>query len=175
MRERIGGDRIGKHREEVDALPEFEASLRIDLNALDEALQAQPDVYYRVSRKVALLTSRRDAAKKELELVEADMDAEVRKNSRRLEEKVTETEIKNRIARMPKAQEAWDQLHKLNAELGEWVALKGGFEQRSYALKDLTALHLANHYGDQQSLERNRVQKYDESRKALNERRRERG
>lgn len=128
-------------------ITELEEALAIDEHALDEALIRQPDAFYRVSKKLALMASRRDAAKQSLQEEEAYADERAR-SSIPENEKATEGAIKALIRLDSKVQEANDKLLKLSRDTALLQALKEAFTQRSYVMKDLVSLYVANYYGD---------------------------
>lgn len=129
-------------------IAELEKAMQIDPHALDEALIRQPDAFYRVSQRLALMLSKRDAAKQGLQELEAEVDRDIRKSSALAEIKSSEAQIKSlvRLDRDVKAAER--ELLDLNRDVAQWQALKEGFQQRSYVLKDLVSLHVANYFGD---------------------------
>jgi hypothetical protein len=134
----------------LDSVPleELEKGLRIDPDALDEALQDQPQSFYAVSKELVLLLSRRDAAKQALQIVEAEVDAEIRRSLSKEEKRVTEKEIETRRVVHKDVQQASDELLELNKQAAQYQALKEAFQQRSYVLKDLVGLALSNYYGE---------------------------
>jgi hypothetical protein len=127
---------------------EYAAALRIDKNALDEALIEQPDLFYRIAEALAMAISRRDAAKQELEIVEAETDRAVRVSMARGGEKTTEPGIKNAVRLHKDVIAATNELGDLQTEVGKISAMKEAYQQRSYVLKDLVALHIRSYYGD---------------------------
>ena len=133
---------------EEEQIEFYERNLVIDPDALDEALLLQPTAFYAVARQLSLLTSRRDAAKQDLAVVEATADADFRDDAAKRGDKITEREIESLKKRDGKVIEATRDLHILNQRVGEIGALKEAFGQRGYVLKDLVALHLAQYYGD---------------------------
>src|SRR4249920_533176 len=90
-----------KSAKEVDPgdaeLAELGDMLIIDEHALEEAARDQPEAFYRVSKKLAVLISQRDEAKQALATVEAEVDLEVRREALDNDEKVTEAEVKARL------------------------------------------------------------------------------
>jgi len=149
---------------DIKLLEDLEDGLQIDEHALDEALQQQPDLFYRVSKHLAVLTSRRDAAKMSVAEAEAQADGLIRREiqkqldvdaraaekkksgSRRPENTVQAIEAMKRLD--PDVQDAMDDFLALNAAVGQFGALKEAFQQRSYVLKDLVSLYIANYYSD---------------------------
>lgn len=151
--------------EDFDDMQELELALGIDEHALEEALRSQPETFYRVSKALALVISRRDAAKQALSDAEASADLAVRDESREEESraardaaksgkdktgaskiKLTEGEVKARVQLDPAVVDARDVFAQLSEEVGKLSALKEAFQQRSYALKDLCGLYIANYY-----------------------------
>lgn len=142
----LQGARHGKVVEDYDDVAELEASLAIDEYGLDDALRAQPELFYRVAKALALEVSRRDAAKQALADVEAIVDLDQRRIAAEEDRKITEGEIKAHVqtnSRVGGARQRFAARSEASAKLG---ALKEAFQQRSYALKDLAGLYVANYY-----------------------------
>lgn len=160
-----------KSREPMD-LSGLEAGLRIRKDALDEGLLQQPDLFYRVSKELTLATSRRDAAKQGV----ADAEANVELSLHRSKDKYTVGEIKAHVSVAPSVKAARKMLADLQFEVNSLNALKEAFSQRSYALKELVALFIANYYGDIDSRAGRKVEDvtYMENRRKMNEERKRR-
>jgi len=129
-------------------LHDLEQGLRIDEHALEDSWKEQPELFYRVSKKLALLISERDEAKRDLALVEAEVDEELRKDAREKEVKITEREIESRKLQDKEVVKSYERLARLNLQVSEYGALKESFSQRSFALSKLVELYLAEYYGD---------------------------
>lgn len=127
-------------------IEELEEGLRIDEQALNDALVSQPELFYRVSKKLTMLVSQHDAKKQELAEEEAKADGEIRETASKEKDKVTETEIKNMIRLDRDVRKVSNELMDLRREVGQLTALKEAFSQRSYVLKDLVKLYIANYY-----------------------------
>lgn len=139
---------------------ELEDALRIDEHALEEALRDQPSMFYRVSKAFALEMSRRDAAKQALADAEARADLDIRDEAREEEARVvgkgkeaatskiklTEGEVRARVQLSAEVVIARDALAARFDAVAKLTALKEAFQQRSYALKDLASLYVANYY-----------------------------
>lgn len=138
--------RTGRVVEDYDDLRELEDALVIDEHALDEALREQPQLFYRISRAYALEISRRDAAKQALQDEEASVELDFRDDARERERKITEGEVKAHVQTDGRVVAARDRLARLSESVGKLSALKEAFQQRSYALKDLAGLYIANYY-----------------------------
>jgi len=128
-------------------LTEAEALLKIDPDALDEALINQPMFFYQVGHQHAMAISIRDAAKQDLDKTDADLGLIVRHHLEEAGGKVTESLVASKVLlheRHTAAVEAY-LTAKNNAEV--WGAAKDATMQRSYVLKDLAALYVAGYYG----------------------------
>lgn len=137
------------HEEAALALiADLEGSLKIDQHALDEALIQQPDLFYRVSKELTLAVSRRDLAKQELEELIAELGNDVRVTAVRNEEKVTEGGIKEKVTMDNSVKRAEREMLSHSRIVGQLTALKDAYVQRSYMLKDLAGLYVANYYTD---------------------------
>lgn len=167
-------------RDEIELLKELEKAMLIDKDGLDDCLIAQPDLFYRVSKQLVHLVSKRDAAKHYLEVTEAEVDETIRAHARdterkradkgEKEKKVTEGEIRAQISMHEDVVTAHQSLADLTRRAAAWLALKEAYQQRSYVLKDLTALHIANYYTDAPARNASGRQ-YDDTRRAMNEER----
>jgi hypothetical protein len=162
----------------VDATPieELEQGLLIDEDALDEALFQQPDLFYRVSKQLALSVSYRDQTKQEKEDTEARVDAQLRHDAEIDDEKITEKEIESQKRLNKDVQKAARELLRLNKEVGSLTALKESFQQRSFVLNKLVDLYTAGYFGDaNHSRTVSKVKDYDhhQARQAMNKIRRQ--
>jgi hypothetical protein len=129
-------------------LQHLEAALVIDENALEDALQAQPEAFYRVSKALAFAMSRRDAAKKTLEEVEATVDLNHRAIAAANDQKVTERALESMRILHSDVKIARDGYIAFEHKFNKLRALKDSFEQRSWALNKLVDLYIHNYYGE---------------------------
>lgn len=129
-----------------DDVRELEAALRIDEHALEEALRDQPETFYRVAKGLALEISRRDGAKQALQDAEFAADLRVRGQAEKQEKKITEGEVRARVHGDDEVVFAREEYARLCESAGKLAALKEAFQQRSYALKDMVGLYIANYY-----------------------------
>ncbi len=129
---------------------ELEKGLRIDEYALEDSWREQPELFHRVSKKLALLISQRDDAKHDLALVEAEVDYELRTAARENEIKITEKEVEAKKLQDKGVEEAYKNLSFLNLRVAEFGALADSFKQRSSALIRLTDLYLNEHYNERE-------------------------
>ena len=126
----------------------LERALRIDRHALDEALQQQPDLYYRGAQALALAKSRMDAAKEAAADLESDVEIGIREEVVAREEKLTEGAIKAMLRSDPQVREAAQKYLALKREVGQLSALVDSYEQRSYMLRELVGLYIAGYNSD---------------------------
>ena len=138
---------IERRKSERDDVADLEGALSIDENALDEAWQTHPDLFYRVARELAMAISKRDGAKKDKEEAEAYADAHIRHAAAMSDEKITEAEVKSKKQLDGKVRATETQLAVLNERVGLLSALKESYIQRSYALKSLVELHTTGYFG----------------------------
>jgi hypothetical protein len=148
----------GEKKSDRLSIEDLEEGLRIDEHALDEALKQQPDLFYRVTKKLNLLVSRRDAMKQELSTVEAEVDIKIREKHRQADTKPTDKSVEAEKRTNREVMGIVDELINLNAQVAQWQALKEAFQQRSYVLKDLVNLYVASYFGDlTDSSQRNKI------------------
>lgn len=142
------------------AIDSIEQSIRIDQNRLEECCTQHPDLIYRVAKSVALLRSRRDQAKWELEQAEAR--AYNRERDRVPDgERITEGALKARVVLDRDVTQLTQHLLDAGARLVTWEALKEAVSQRSYMLRELVELYLARYYtGDPARSAENRMREH---------------
>src|SRR5262249_27736627 len=112
-------------------------TLKIDENDLHTALLEQPQLYWQVSKQVALAKSRRDAADQNLKVVEARTELNVRRSAREKKEDMTNPEVKSHVIIHLDVEKATKALQDLELQANEWSALERSFAQRMDALKKL--------------------------------------
>lgn len=142
------GDELFEDKDTAKFLSDLQQGLKIDKTELDEASIVQPELFFRVSDRLALAQSRRDAVKQWIDVVEARVDGEVRARAIANEEKLSESAIRSRITLDAEVIAANNDLLRLNHAVMEVQALKDAFQQRSYVLKDLTQLHSTGYFQD---------------------------
>ena len=135
---------------ELNQLADLEEGLLIEEHDLDRALLEQPDLFYRVAKIHALLQSQKDQAKQRVAEAEATADLKIRVALRKRDEKgkVTDKEVASQVRLDPVVRKAVSRLLNVSGASGQFLALKEGYEQRSYALKELCGLSKENAYSD---------------------------
>lgn len=128
-------------------LPQLEQALLIDENELDQAIKVQSELFYRVAKRLALVISKRDAAKQEVSETEARLSVKIRHDAEVAEEKVTEKSIESQVRLHKDMEVASDELLAMNSEVGKLAALKEAYQQRNYMLKALVDLYISGYFG----------------------------
>jgi hypothetical protein len=132
-----------------ESLADLESALKINELALEQECRDQPSRLYKVSKRLALLLSQHDAAKKALKETESLAAATLREEAAAHEEKITETAITSLLPTDPEVMAAANRMHELKKQMGEYEALKEAFVDRSRALRNLVELYCANYYGSE--------------------------
>lgn len=123
---------------------DFEPALIIDKHNLDEEIERQADLVYRVSQQVTLAISRRDEAKADLLEVEGRIEVAIRKNAG--EGRTTDKQVEARRNKHPKVVAARKAVIKANYELGKWNDIKEGLVNRGFAMRNLVDLYVNEYY-----------------------------
>lgn len=121
----------------------LEQSLEIDPDDLDSCLVSQPGLFYHVAEAVSLANSQRDAIKLELEEATAELDQQLRQNALAADLKITETSIQNSIRIKPKIKDLNRKYLDARTKAENASALKEAYQQRSFMLRELVAIQLA--------------------------------
>ena len=144
-----------------------EALLRIDKDELDREVMQQPEIFYNVAKELVMAISLRDASSDKLDLVDAEIDADIRANST---EKLTEAKIKQMIIRDEEHIKASEDYLLSKNLVDRWAILKEAFVQRATMLRELASLTIAGFVVTStvgQGSFVGREAKYEESRKRL--------
>ncbi len=122
----------------------LKAGLAISEEDLNSCLIEQPELFFSVADAYAYASAERDAAKLALEEVMSELDQQLRLKAAKDEEKVTEASLGRHLATLPRVQKAQREFLECKADADEWGALKEAFVQRSFMLRELVALYIAN-------------------------------
>jgi hypothetical protein len=129
----------------------WETMLQIDENDLDGALLKHPDIFYRVSKALVLQISRRDALKQNCDEVESRVELQIRQDAAEQQQRMREGEVESLKSTNAEVQRVRGELLNAKRTVGLLEALKEAFTQRSYVLKELVALWIANYYSESSS------------------------
>lgn len=125
---------------------EWRKALRIDRNNLDEELEQQPSLFYEVAEACARARSLLDEAHDNVDIVEAELDANIRREAAESDERTTEKAIRAQIHAHPDRVEANEKFLQLKQRTEELDQLRDSFRQRGYMLRELVALFIAGYY-----------------------------
>lgn len=132
----------------MTTLNELQEQLAIDKSVLDDEVIRQPVLFYTISEQLTDAIAERDAAKEELNSIDADLDGVWRKKLSKLDSKVTEKMVSNCVQTSNEHEKAFDVWLTAKTKADKLLALKEAFQQRSYMLRDLVSLYSANYYED---------------------------
>jgi hypothetical protein len=125
---------------------DYQDKMRIDRDALDEALMEQPGLFLGVSQEYAMAVSNRDRCKADVELVHAKASLSVRQMLEEEGKKATEAIIASLIELDKNYRRAFNAYLESKADAERLSALKESFGQRGYVLKDLCGLYVAGYF-----------------------------
>jgi hypothetical protein len=125
---------------------EFRGYLRINKHRLDDELEAQPELLFKISEAYELAAEKRDMLKETLDTTDAELDATAREELDRSEEKVTEAMVKAFIKTHRKHETAHRAYIAAKKQAGLLSALKDSFKDRGHYLRDLANLYNANYF-----------------------------
>jgi hypothetical protein len=134
-----------RYRDLSDA--QLEERLRIDRFHLEEVCCEHPELFAEVANRLARLISWRDEAKQNLKEAESNFAAKSRHDAEESGEKVVEKRIESETLLDPGVRAVRDKMSQLDLKVGLAAALKEAFHARSYAIRDLIQLYIANYYG----------------------------
>jgi len=157
-----------------DYQDEYQRALKIDKDELDRHLVEQPEIFYRISKKLADCISERDAAKENLAVIDAHLDVRLRREASEDGTKLTENSLRAAIQTHKEHLDEHDNYLGSIQEASEWAALKDAFQQRAYMLRELVALYIAGYYSDvvvASSVEAHKDIEYDKSKAAITRKR----
>lgn len=130
-------------------LADLQESLTIDKSVLDDEVIRQPVLFYTVSEMLVDALAERDAAKEELNSVDADLDGIWRRKlGKDPKAKATEAVVKNHVQLSAEHEKAFGVYLTAKTKADRLSALKDAFQARSYMLRDLVSLYSANYYED---------------------------
>ena len=128
------------------SLADLHKQLEIDKSALDDEVIRQPSLFYMVSEQLVEASAERDAAKEDLAMVDAELDAHWRTALNTGTARVTDKAIQSHIQTSQRHKDAFIAYLDAKAHADKLLVLKESFQQRSYMLRDLVSLYTANYY-----------------------------
>lgn len=128
----------------------FTNELEINKHNLDEELVKQPQLYMQWALLCCQATEDKDAAKKDLDLVKAQVEAKIRKKPKRygVDGKLTESLVKTLIVLDPKVQRYDAAYLKAAHEEHALGKMEKAFSMRKSSLESLVQLDLRLHFSE---------------------------
>lgn len=127
-------------------LDKLKAELVIDADALSDCLICQPQLYYDVTSEHVRAVADRDAKKLELDEVRAETDRDIRAHYAKSGDKITEAAIQQQIMLDRNVKTLTSEYLGTRDAADQWQALKEAFQQRSFMLRELVALHVSERH-----------------------------
>lgn len=127
-------------------LDKLRGYLAIDKHSLDDEIVQQPQLFFEISEASVNATARRDFLKEEIARVDAALHAKHRRQIEKSGARATDAGVSAAIAADPKHHAAVDAHISARQQADLLLALKDSFHQRSYMLRDLASLSVANYF-----------------------------
>lgn len=128
----------------VTDIDEFRRYLKIDKHALDQELEEQPMLFFKISEAFVKAAAERDMLKEQLATTDAQLDAVAREGF--ADQKYTEAMVKNEVQTDKKHDTAMLKFLRAKEHADLLQALKEAFQTRSYMIRDLCSLYNANYF-----------------------------
>ena len=132
-------ERARLQRPAEPSLAELEQGLRIDPLDLETSIVQQPELYYRVAKRLAQLQAERDSLKQGLAVAEARAQIQIRDDDNGTRKR-TVTEVEALVALDPEVATFKQLILKINQGIGEAAALRESYGQRKSSFSDLVVL-----------------------------------
>lgn len=138
--------KLNRNPEYLETQERLRSMLRIDKHDIDNEIEKQPSLFFEISQEVTASAARRDYLKEQLQRVDAKLDSKYRRKAVKQNTKFTESQIAHMIILDDEHVEAANALIDARQHADTLQALKESFHQRSYMLRDLSSLFIANYY-----------------------------
>ncbi len=129
-------------------IAEFKDLLLIDKNSLDEHLQEQAEIFFRIADALVLAQSERDMFKENISTTDAELNIEFRKDLEEREIKVTDSKINAMVQKADEHLVAFNRYIDAREKADKLAAMKESWMQRSYMLRELVGLFIAGYFSD---------------------------
>lgn len=129
-------------------IAEFRALLLIDKSCLDQHLQEQAEIFYRIADALAQSQSVRDKAKEYIAITDAELNLQFRKVLEKDGVKVTDAKINAMVQDDEDHQEAFNKYMETKEQADKLSAMREAWMQRSYMLRELVGLFIAGYFSD---------------------------
>jgi len=125
---------------------QIETAVKIDRNALDDALIEQASIFYSISERATEAISKRDAAKAALDQLCSQTSVFIRQNPSQFSFKQTEGSIADAVLTNPQVMQAQALYLSTKHDADFWQNAQATFEMRGKALHDLVTLFVAGYF-----------------------------
>jgi len=137
-----------------DALAMLERQLVIDKDQLDEELVKHSQHFYHVTEGCAYANAVRDKRQMDLDVVQGQIDGDIRDNAEVEDVRLSEAQIKAMIHTDTRYRVARLEYIESKHFAARWDALKQSYRKRAEQLRDLVDLARMNYYGEISTYER---------------------
>jgi len=134
-----------------DALDQVKDYLKIrasDPVELDNELVWQAQTFGHVGVLFAMATAEKDKKKHDLDVLEAQLDRDIRDQLVTNGERVTEDKVKAGIKLEQVHQRAYDDYLQARFMADKWEAVKEAYKQRAYMLREIATLRSTDYFGE---------------------------
>lgn len=135
-----------KHSEFEAIFKELSAEVALDKDRLDEQLADHGELVRQVGDLLAIKSAERDEAKRVLGEIEATADKDIREDADREREKVSETEVKQRVMLDDRVIEAKAELGHLNLIVARLGKLEQAYLERRRGFERLVELYTGQYW-----------------------------
>jgi len=130
-------------------IAEFKDLLLIDKNNLDQHLQEQAEIFYRIADALAQAQSVRDKAKEYIAITDAQLNLQFRKDLEEDGIKVTDAKINAMVQDDEEHQTSFNEYMDTKEQADKLSAMREAWMQRSYMLRELVGLFISGYFADQ--------------------------
>lgn len=138
--------RIKESDNEDRTIESLRKLLEIDKYEIDEEIVRQPQLFFEIGEAAVKAAAERDFAKDELKRIDAELYGTLRRKLEKGSGKATEGQVTNAVLTDKQHIRAVKRYIRANEKSDLLQALKEAFNQRSYMLRDLASLYVANYY-----------------------------
>lgn len=137
-------DGSGGHDGDLATL--LRSKVRINRNALDTAVEEQPELFRQAAEGHVQAVNQRDGAKDNLLRIDAQIALELR-DGKFKDQKVTEGRINDEVLGDQRHLDAYADWAKKKTAADEWGALREAFDMRGKMLRELVGLYSTGYFG----------------------------
>lgn len=131
-----------------DAYQRLASSLKINKEDIDEELIAQSQHFWHVAEAHERAVSQMDKAKLDLDIVEVELDKEIRERMLADGEKITEKQVEAALKREDEWFKSSEAYLKAKATAGRWSALRESYRHRRDMLIELSKRSQSRRYDE---------------------------